>query len=495
MPPSQIGAMLISTEELLAFFRCQRLPYLERYGSPTDKLDPDDLVLQLRGERELLRQQVMDRYPGAVVHARRGNKDPNAWDDAVAETQALMNTQPDRIYRGVIRGHMPGSPEIPIIGTPDVLVRQAFEPKHPHRKGFYLPVEIRTGKRSKPDYEMMLAFHSILLRQHRPVPPTKGLIVVRDGRWTPINLRSRLHQALELMQDFMNMLNSAEMPQVYMARSRCSLCYWRQYCKQLAAATDPLTLLPGVTGGRHPLLQSVGIRSIEDLAASSPQTLQDIPGLGPKVASQLVRQAQSTLKKQAIWIHPLKSTDLRSAPVELYFDIEADPQQDVAYLLGVLDLDYYHQSSIYQSYMAEDPTDEHATWLSFLTLMARYSSAPVYHFHGFEVQSCRKLGEKYGTHSKQINQIINRFIDLRELVLKKVVMPIESYSLKNIARWLGFEWRLSDASGAQSIFWYAQWLETQDPSYLERLKTYNEDDCRATHTLKAWMAQSSSVDR
>ena len=33
-------------------------------------------------------------------------------------------------------------------------------------------------------------------------------------------------------------------------------------------------------------------------------------------------------------------------------------------------------------------------------------------------------------------------------------------ALKAIARWMGFDWRDERANGAQSIYWYAQWLAT-----------------------------------
>jgi len=36
------------------------------------------------------------------------------------------------------------------------------------------------------------------------------------------------------------------------------------------------------------------------------------------------------------------------------------------------------------------------------------------------------------------------------------------YSIKDIAKYLDFEWQHQKAGGAQSIFWYEQWLETKD---------------------------------
>jgi uncharacterized protein len=74
-------------------------------------------------------------------------------------------------------------------------------------------------------------------------------------------------------------------------------------------------------------------------------------------------------------------------------------------------------------------------------------------------------------------------------VTRTVSLPIESYTLKLIARWIGFEWRNSAANGAQAICWYSQWLETGDERFLEDIVRYNEDDCRATYQVKDWLVQ------
>jgi uncharacterized protein len=64
---------------------------------------------------------------------------------------------------------------------------------------------------------------------------------------------------------------------------------------------------------------------------------------------------------------------------------------------------------------------------------------------------------------------------------------VESYSLKHLARWLGFEWRDPGITGSQCVCLYNQWLKTSDRSALDAIMRYNEDDCRATYHLKTWL--------
>jgi predicted RecB family nuclease len=178
---------------------------------------------------------------------------------------------------------------------------------------------------------------------------------------------------------------------------------------------------------------------------------------------------------------------LPTAQVELYFDIESEPSLDLIYLHGVLVVDRMAQTTEFHSLLADKPEDEAAVWQAFLALVAQYPTAPIFHFCPYEVQTIHKLAKLYGTSQSVIHPLAARFIDLHELVTRVATLPVESYALKNMARWMGFDWRDSSANGAQSIYWYAQWLTTQDRSFLDAIATYNEDDCRATHHIKDWL--------
>jgi predicted RecB family nuclease len=100
-----------------------------------------------------------------------------------------------------------------------------------------------------------------------------------------------------------------------------------------------------------------------------------------------------------------------------------------------------------------------------------------------------RMAKLYGTPPHLIPPLIGRFVDLHRWVTEIVTLPIESYTLKLIARWLGFEWRDTQANGAQAIYWYTQWLESGDRAFLDAIISYNEDDCRATFRLKDWLVE------
>ncbi|MDB9324618.1 TM0106 family RecB-like putative nuclease, partial [Nodularia spumigena CS-590/02] len=143
----------------------------------------------------------------------------------------------------------------------------------------------------------------------------------------------------------------------------------------------------------------------------------------------------------------------------------------------------------FYSFLAEKPEEEGLIWQQFLDLVWQYPQAPIYHFCVYEVDTVKRLAKLYSTPKSSVSPVLNRFVDVYEQLTKSVALPIESYALKAIARWLGFEWREKEASGAKCIYWYDQWLETGDRTLLDVIQSYNEDDCRATRSVKDWLVQ------
>ncbi|MCC3417252.1 MAG: TM0106 family RecB-like putative nuclease [Microcoleus sp. PH2017_29_MFU_D_A] len=182
-----------------------------------------------------------------------------------------------------------------------------------------------------------------------------------------------------------------------------------------------------------------------------------------------------------------QSVFLPIAPIELYFDIEAEPELNLDYLHGVLVVDRYNNTEKFHGFLAESPAEEGAIWEQFLELMWAYPIAPIFHFCDYEVKTFKRLAKLYNTPAYLWKPVLKRFVDIHKQVTQQAIMPVESYALKPIARWLGFDWRDAKANGAQCVCWYDDWLKTGDRDLLEAIVRYNEDDCRATYIVKDWL--------
>ena len=509
----------IAAEELLAFRRCRRKPYLQRFGPQERQSPPSDFLMQLRQGRRQQRTVVQTHAPGIDVGGANTDRWPELYARAL-RTLELMVAGEERIYRGVLIQplNLPGDPIL--VCQPDILVRsplptsidkdpsvphpllaksypphnldagpQPMPPSlsaiHPnHRHWHYIPADVRASKRVKSDYTLVLALHSQLLQMLWGVSSDRAFAILADGKWRNVGLRGVKQNARQLLIDFVETMTLSQVPDAHITRSRCSLCTWQNHCREVAREEHPLTLLPGVTAPIYATLRNIGVVTVETLATTSTDRIQQLPGIGLPTARRLIRQALAKRDNRALAIKPFV---LPQSPIELYFDIEAEPQQNVAYLLGVLAVNRHQEESQFYPFLAERPSDEQDCWEAFLQLTQRYPTAPIYHFHAFEIHTCRQLADRYGTPRVVLGQVLNRMVDLHEIASQCVVMPVESYSLKHLAKWLGFQWRQEDAGGAQAVYWYAQWLKTGDRNYLEATMTYNEDDCRATYHLKHWL--------
>jgi len=112
----------------------------------------------------------------------------------------------------------------------------------------------------------------------------------------------------------------------------------------------------------------------------------------------------------------------------------------------------------------------------------------VYYYSPYEKTIWKKLSKKY-PELIQPSEIEAFFksplvIDLySEIVKKHTEWPTYSYSVKDLAQYLGFRWRDKNPSGAESIEWYHRWLEEKKLEIKERILKYNEDDCIAMRVL------------
>jgi len=70
-----------------------------------------------------------------------------------------------------------------------------------------------------------------------------------------------------------------------------------------------------------------------------------------------------------------------------------------------------------------------------------------------------------------------------DVVLKATEWPTRDYSIKTLAKYLGFSWRDKHPSGAASIEWFNRYITNKNPDIRQRILDYNEDDCRATRVL------------
>ncbi|MGH8002520.1 MAG: TM0106 family RecB-like putative nuclease, partial [Brasilonema sp.] len=440
------------------------------------------------------------------------------WKTGVKATLELMHQGVECIYQGVLTSY---SQRHTLLSRPDILVKHRGESRFGDWQ--YVPVNIELGKRPKQEYQVVAAFHAYVLAMVQQSEWEIAWLMLRGKEsGYSVDLTKWMPQMHRILEEYIQTLETDEAPEVFISRQRCNLCPWYNYCYAVAQSQKHLSLLPGVTPVRYIQLQTLEITTVESLAKTHPTQLENLPGFDRTVAPKLILQAKSILENRPFVIPyqspkqeylvksyavdtsvcldrtPEMDTEvtqllfprndiLLTASVEIFFDIEAQPDLNLNYLLGVLVVDRQAKTEQFYSFLAENIEEEELIWQQFLDLVWQYPDAPIYHFCVFEFDTVKRLAKLYHTPHTSVSPVLNRFVDVYEILTQNVALPIESYALKAIARWLGFEWRDTDASGMKCIYWYDEWLKTGDRSLLEIIQRYNEDDCRATRSVKDWL--------
>jgi predicted RecB family nuclease len=276
----------------------------------------------------------------------------------------------------------------------------------------------------------------------------------------------------------------------------CKLCHWYTACLSQLTDADDLTLLPGLgRSKRDKLIEWVS--TTKELAdadttkfLSGKRTI--FPGIGPATLEKFHARAKLSASGDKAQPYLREPIDLPTYELELFFDIEVDPIRDICYLHGFVERrDRKNDSERFVAFFAEEPTDEaeRRAFADSWRYIQKSQPCAIYYYSKYERTIYRKLQQKYPDvcSEEELERMFDpeQAVDLYfDVVLKATEWPTRDYSIKSLAKYLGFDWRDTHPSGAASIEWFHRWIETGDRNIRQRILDYNEDDCRATRVLR-----------
>lgn len=464
----------LTATDFYQLLQCPHWPYFERFASDdVKKLKREPTAFEVRMRENGVAHEgnvVRELFAGKEIEEAPVTRDAEKDFEATLE---LMKRGVPLIYQGTLT-------DGDWTGRPDLLQRQ--EGSSALGEWFYVPVDVKSTHQIEKYQKLQLTFYATLLERIQKRFPARPAIINIDGE--------RLEfEASEYISEFestvveLERIRAGECPDPVLRKSCYDTGPWGKACEQLAKSTNDIAQLYNIDVRKLKLLRGLGIRTVDEAAAMDPQTLDGAaPGLrlhGLEVAKM---QAQALRDRCVIIREPVT---LPSDGLEIHFDIESDPPNDVDYLYGFLVRE--PAGDRYVSFVAKTLEEEGEMWRSFLawidTLPEQFY---IYHFAAYEVARLKVLESRYGG-SAGLERFRERMIDLKEITSDSVVFPLYFYGLKYIAPFLGFSWTGSVKGGGQSVDVFEQFLEKKDASLLDSILQYNEDDVRATAHLKDWL--------
>lgn len=393
-----------------------------------------------------------------------------------------------------------------LIGIPDLLRKSG---------NGYVAGDIKSGageegggddddKRPKVRYGVQLALYTDVLERLKFSAGRNGFIWDIHGDEVPYDLMANYAKKGErrLWDDYAEYLAQAraivagaESTTAAYSTGTCKNCVWYSSCVKALEEADDLTLIPFLGRSMRDTLNA-RIGTIHELAEINPDGFLDDKGrktVFPRVGPETLRKMNVRAKLIATNGHPFLTAPV-TLPVlerELFFDIEVDPMRDVCYLHGFVErVRRDSATEHFASFFAENPTpaDEERAFADAMAFIRAKQPCAIYFYSKYERTIYRKLQAKYPgvCSAEEIEELFKApsSIDLyTDVVLKATEWPTRDFSIKSLARYLGFDWRDPHPSGAASIEWFDRWVRTRDSEVRERVLDYNEDDCRATRVL------------
>ncbi len=386
-------------------------------------------------------------------------------DEASQYTLELMKKGTPMIYRGVLLdGHF--------VARPAILER--VEGRSNFGDWYYIACDIKRSERLKEQYQVEGVFYADVLKRIQGIRPVKGYVLHASGAISSYLIEEHLVEYHHLLDEIKDIL-AGKKPEHFLTSGYKQSPWFDDFVEEVRACNH-LSIINRIWRSEVTDLEQAGIKTVEDLASASLTNLTKIPGITLDRLYFLQQQALSLVEDRVI---VLGNIDLpEEAEVALVVDIESDPLRDIDYLFGVLLVDGENQT--YHPFLAKSESEAAQAWMEFVNFLNQYQGANLYHYGWYEYDVFKRLAEKHGAPDAVKEMFENKMIDVLPRMREAVVFPSPFYSLKDLAKILGFSWRHAEASGLNSILWYERWLQNNDEKALQDTIDYNEDDVRAT---------------
>lgn len=369
-------------------------------------------------------------------------------------------------------------------GVLDVIERRDTKPSI-FGNYHYVVREIKLAKNIENHHIMQGAFYNYLLGKIQGYTPPSFCIINRDHE--EIEKEYDESELLEILQEIRRILGGKE---VYPTYGACEWP-WKTFNNEEAIRRRDVSLVGGVGPSFKQKLIDVGIRTPENLAQAKYEDLVKIKGIGHKTANKFSSNAKALVSKKCICLgiceFPVKKT-------EIFLDLEGTGEQlgdeeliAMDYLIGVLVRKKGGEE--YTHFLADGLNKEKEMFDQFIRWLQKQEDYIIYHWHNYERFHLERLAERYKLPEKTQKSIFGNMRDLYKDAVSCFAFPTYGNGLKQVASYMGYQWKHQDVDALESIALYFQYVNDpkENKPKIRKVIDYNEDDCRATMLVKDWL--------
>jgi predicted RecB family nuclease len=464
------GAVVVTSCLLEAFLACHTKCYLLSMGETAAGGDYTSWIAtqtesyRSEGKRKLTAEHQCELGSGILESGRWKS---TSWHFALDQ---IVRTQDLEVSLQVVQ-------RVPLEGT--------------NLSAQLVPIRFVSANKLSNSDKMVAAFDALVLAKSLGVKVGVAKIV-HGEKFSVFTVKANLlTRAVHKTANQVTVLLSVPSPPDLILNRHCPECEFQDRCRKQATEKNDLSLLPNLTDKDRTQFNRKGIFTVTQLS----YTFR--PRRRIKRLAEQPEKYHHALKALAIReqkIHVAGKPELHFDGTVIFFDVEGLPDRDFYYLIGVR-LEGKNGIEKY-SLWADSVPDEKRIWKDFLNILSGADHPILMHYGSYETTFLRRMCDRYGEPPEDsiVGKAIASKVNLLSVIYARVYFPTYSNGLKEIARFLGFDWRNSLASGLQSIVWRSRWESSRDLSLREDLIAYNLDDCEALSLVAHTLLRLLTVD-
>jgi predicted RecB family nuclease len=349
-------------------------------------------------------------------------------------------------------------------------------------KNDFVPIAFLNKKKITIDDKLHLAFCGFALGSKLKRMPSFGRIIYgTDYSNSRVKLDKfilRINPNIEVIKSF---ISSKDPPQLFINK-HCQICEFSKYCLEKAKQKDDLSLLKTLSEKEIKKLNNKGIFTLRQFSFTfRPRKIRKKSKFSKKIRHHSLQAL--AIRENKIFVFDKFKLELK--PLQIYFDIEGIPDENYAYLIGLVIIDNkngrafnYNQNLRKRYYWGDSSVDELRIFKKFIQTISKYDDYQLFHYGSYETKLLKRIKkETNDSNVALLDEILNNSINVTTLIYENIYFPTYSNELKEIGRYLGCKWKSPDASGIQSIYWRKKWEMTRDDKWKKMLISYNQEDC------------------
>jgi len=419
-------------------------------------------------------------------------------DERVAKTlEAIANKVPVIYQPAFVVRHRIAGTDIEIVGAPDFLILDG--------DGYV----IRDCKMSRhieaeihPEIVVQVQLYGWLFERSTGTPAKqlqvyngmKEVVRVEDdsGEW-----------ALAVLENILRLKQLDDEPYEPVGWSKCGGCGFNARCMEKAEADHSVALVPDVDQNLARTLRGIGVTTRKELLAKfdtvSLSELKRPHGQSQrrvgKTAERIIQFAQSMETQQE---QILSAPAIPLFPNYVMFDLEGMPpyldEIENIYLWGMRV--YGENPSEFAPAVAGfGPDGDRDCWLTFLENAKKVfddcGDIPFVHWASYEKSKLNLYIDRYGDADGIADRVKANLLDLFTVAKESIILPVPSFSLKVIEKYIGFNRTQSEFGGQWAMATFIEATETSDEvkrkELMDEILKYNEEDLAATWAVFEWL--------